>query len=147
MKKFGLFIIIIICLSSCTMQEYLIDWYSISDVPKSLEDEIVNSDNIELTIHNWSVDNIEYKFYANGFVPAQETLDKKNGNCANKTLLVIALNYKITGEKAILVYCRKSEGLHYTTKFKNKGIIEPGILEVYEEIKFEDISQYIYWRQ
>ena len=140
MRNF-LIIFIIFLFFSCSEIQISNDWYYLHEIPKQLINE---KDKIEIFI--WVVDNINYKMYANGFHSAQKTLNEKTGNCANLTLLTLALDYKINKRKGELVYCRKKEGLHYTSRMCNK-IIEPNIIEIYEVISFDDIANYIEFRK
>jgi hypothetical protein len=107
-------------------------------IPKNIESRV--------KIYNWLINNITYELYANTFRVAQVTLDSKKGNCANKALLELALIKNILNKKGELVYCQKKAGLHYTVRIDNE-ILEDGITAIYEVIAFDDIAEYIYYRQ
>lgn len=134
-------IVFIVTLSNCSMVEVDNDWYNLNRVPKELTSTSSNTE-----IFNWVIDNIDYKMYANGFHSAQQTLNEKIGNCANMSLLALALVYNLKGIEGELVYCNRPEGLHYTVRINHK-IIEPGITEIYDIISFDDIAEFIYYRQ
>ena len=128
-------ILFCIIIFSCS-EPLMSNWYELDQIPNELKDI---KDKKE--IYSWVVRNVEYEFYANGFKDAQKTLDSMKGNCANISLLTLALNYKIRQNKGQLVYCSKKEGLHYTVRIDGK-IIEPTITEIYNIIEFDDIANY-----
>lgn len=125
------------------------NWYYLekSNIPVEIE-HIENKNDAGNDIVHWVVDNISYKNYANGFKPAEETLRIREGNCANMALLELALNYEITDgkSKGDLVYCWHGGGLHYAARMNGK-IEETDITQIYEEVPFDKIGDYIYYRQ
>ena len=136
------YLILLLFLVSCSMKtiNQCDNWYIVS--PPS---ELQKTDKV--TIFNWCVKNISYKSYANGFHPAQQTLDEQTGNCANISLLVLALDNNINGSHGDLILCCHSDNiLHYTPRIDGE-IIEPGITQIFQVIKWNDIPEYIYLRQ
>jgi hypothetical protein len=98
MKNMFLFIIIL-CVLSCS-NFYDNNWYQINEIPADLQNIAIN----EKGICTWVITHIHYKMYVNGFHSAQKTLDEKEGNCANRALLKLALIYKLYGGKGDLYY-------------------------------------------
>ena len=85
--------------------------------------------------------------YNSSFHKAQKTIDEKKGNCANRSLASLALIYKIKGLKYDLLYGWQDDGngnagFHYQTSYESmNGFI------LYEKILFDNIAEYIYYRQ
>ena len=141
MKKIFILVVITIILINCSMPSIDNNWYNLNEIPNQIINEKSGG-----AIVSWVINNIDYELYANGFNLAQETLDTGKGNCANMSLLEIALWYKLTGEKGNLIYCSNSKGLHYCAQLSDK-IWESDIKEIYDIIKFDDIAEFIYYRQ
>jgi len=142
MRNFLILLVMAIFIIGCdSMPSIDGDWHKLDDSPNNL-----NNSNNGLDIVSWVIDNIEYECYANGFNTARETYKKRSGNCANMALLEIALWYKITGKKGSLIYCLHKNGLHYCAKIDGK-IWETNIEEIYDVIEFDNIAEFIYYRQ
>lgn len=155
-----LILVVIVWLSGCAMQTIDNNWYDLNEIPQDLNNLSnklesvsgkIKNDCIFYAVYSWVYYNINYKLYANGFKPAQKTMNEKEGNCANQALLVLSLTYLLTKEKGSLVYCYKKlgkvEGLHYIAKFNDKYAEGFDSIIIYEEIKFDKISEFIYYRQ
>lgn len=124
------------------------NWYDLKEVPIELRNGYINENDICIYV----LKEVEYQLYANGFRPAEITLARKTGNCANITLLTIALIYKIKNVKCQLVYCYADnkigkKGLHYASMINGRILDNIVIKEIYEVIEFDDIAEYIYYRQ
>lgn len=144
-KIFILIVIFYLIFLNCVMPEPDYNWYNIR-VPNEIE-----SYSSGIKIYNWVIINIEYRKYANGFHSAQQTLNEMQGNCANIALTILALWYKLTGEKGKLVYCLTNiageNKLHYSVKIDGHLMSEKYIIKIYDIIDFDDIAEYIYYRQ
>jgi hypothetical protein len=147
MFKYIILLTALFLIYSCSMPNIDNNWYDLDKLPLSLEN---TTDPIK--IFNWTVNNVVYKEYANGFVPAQKTLNRGTGNCANIALLTLALNYSIRQSKGDLILCEQKNlttgitGLHYTSRI-DSVILEPGIIQIYKVIRWEEIPAYIYINQ
>jgi hypothetical protein len=126
------------------------DWYVIEIPSTVVKCEKCHVQNNHYNTKLWIENNIEYSLYANRFQSAQKTLDERKANCANIALVKLALMYKLTGIKGKLYYgwldsdmdVDKIGGWHYETSFYNmKGF------KLYESIEFDNIPEYIYYRQ
>ncbi len=151
LKQLLLLGLTVFTINNCQYQyNQMHEWYHLHDskIPAEIKN-IPDKDDAGDSIMNWLCDkyNFTYECYANGFNPAEETLRTRRGNCANISLLALALNYSITNRKSKgdLVYCRNAGGLHYTARMNKK--IEDDIIEIYEVIPFDKIGDFIYCRQ
>lgn len=142
-----LILLLTVFLIGCSMPQINNQWYELNSIPAQLKNETN-----PIKIFNWVVNNMDYRSYANGFVPAQETLNRETANCANLTLLILALNYNIRHTKGDLILCLQKNnstgetGIHYTPRIDGI-IIEQGILQIYRVIKWDDIPNYIFENQ
>ncbi|HEY0089946.1 MAG TPA: hypothetical protein VGB37_13940 [Candidatus Lokiarchaeia archaeon] len=140
---------VIAVLLNCSMIEPDYKWYDcrIPTELKKLDPVLIN----ERGVAFWVDDEVKYKLYANGFHSAQQTLNEMQGNCANKALVKIALWYQLTGQKGQLVYCwytnGKVSGFHYAAKINGYIAEKEYITAVYEIISFDNIAEFIYYRQ
>jgi hypothetical protein len=145
-KYFLIIILLLIILNSCSMTVPDNNWY---DIPDNLVPTELNNSNIDYqSVFDWVIKNTEYIQYANGFHPVKKTLSDMFGNCANRSILEIALYYKITGKKANLIFCYADQGngvagLHYTSS-DNDTIYEKYVTKIYYVIEFDNIAGYIY---
>lgn len=142
-------VLTVIIFFSCSMIEPNYNWYDCK-VPSDLK-TFDRGYTKESQVAVWVMHNIDYKLYANGFHSVQQTLNEMQGNCANRALTILAIYYQTTGEKGQLIYCwhdnGKTKGLHYAAKIN--GYIMEGeyITQTYDVIDFDDITEYIYYRQ
>ena len=161
MKRFLalLLLTLTIILSNCNMQteEELKDWYNLNSdyIPNELKNLNWNNDtdNSSIIVHNYVVAHFTYVEYANEFHSAEQTLEEKKGNCANLSLVELALvNYLSNGKvQGKLIYCYVIDpiqsGLHYTPEFNNDIMMKKYITAIYDIVDFNNIGNYIYFRQ
>jgi hypothetical protein len=158
--KYIILIAILFLTLNCALQEPVTDlsnWDNLRDdqIPnelKKLNWDYKESYEYNIAIcFNWCVTHIDYKLYANGFHDVSKTFEDSQGNCANLSLSELNLisrlsNYKVKGN---LVYCwnKLFNGLHYTIMVNGYYPEKNRISIIYEIISYDNIANYILYRQ